>query len=97
MCETLQIELIYCPTDRSCVTRQIQVQNGSTAGQAIEQSALLSKIGLTLDQDVQIGIYGKQCQLDTPLNNLDRIEIDRPLLLSPTEARRLRAQTLAEK
>ncbi len=73
------------------------MQSGCTASQAIDQSTLLTEAGLQLDEDILIGIYGKQCPSDTPLHDQDRVEIYRPLLLSPTEARRLRAQTLAEK
>lgn len=79
------------------MSQKMQVQAGCTAGRAIEQSSLLTEAGLKLDKDSLIGVYGKQCPSDTPLQNLDRVEIYRALLLSPTEARRLRAKTLAEK
>ena len=97
MHDTLQIKVIYCPADKAPLTRQIQVKKGCTAGQAIQQFLLLTKLGEHLEKDLRIGIFGKQCQPDTALHDLDRVEIYRPLLLSPTEARRLRAQTLAKK
>ena len=60
-------------------------------------SHLLPQTSLHNKDDIQIGIYGKKCSPDTRLKHLDRVEIYRPLLLTPTEARRLRAQTLNEK
>lgn len=97
MSDTFQIEVVYCPPNQPCLIRQMRVDKHCNAGQAIEQSALLAEARLQPDLDIQIGIFGRQCTSDTPLKNLDRVEIYRPLLLSPTEARRLRAQTLAEK
>ena len=97
MSKSLQIEVVYCPSGQAPMSRTITVQAGCIASQAIEQSLLLTKAGLAFDEGLLIGIYGKQCASDTPLHDQDRVEIYRPLLLSPTEARRLRAQTLAEK
>ena len=39
----------------------------------------------------KVGIFGKKTTLDHPLNDRDRIEIYRPLILDPKEMRRKRA------
>ncbi len=66
---------------------------GSTIGAAIAASGLLEKYpGLDLDQQA-VGIYGVQRDRDTVLGPHDRVEIYRPLEVSPTQARRLRARS----
>lgn len=71
----------------------MSVQAGTTVDQALALSGLLKRVGLQHDAALSLGIYGKKCSPETVLNQFDRIEIYRPLLLSPTEARRLRAKT----
>ena len=91
------VEVVYClPEKQTCVV--LQVAEGCSAGAAVKHSALLEKFELKLDgkQSAPIGIFGKQVTPDTLLKPGDRVEIYRPLLLSPTEARRLRARTLSE-
>jgi putative ubiquitin-RnfH superfamily antitoxin RatB of RatAB toxin-antitoxin module len=91
------VEVVYClPEKQTCVV--LQVAESCSAGTAVKRSALLDKFELKLEgkQSALIGIFGKQVTLDTLLKPGDRVEIYRPLLLSPTEARRLRAKTLSE-
>ncbi|OIZ99440.1 hypothetical protein BEV13_05775 [Rickettsiella grylli] len=40
----------------------------------------------------KVGIFGKLCTLDTPVNAGDRIEIYQPLLIDPKKIRANRAQ-----
>ncbi len=66
---------------------------GTTIRQAIEKSGIMRKItGLDFDR-IEAGVYGFRRDLDYRLEDNDRIEIYRPLVLTPTEARRLRAAT----
>lgn len=71
--------------------RTLRLQQGSTLGQAIEQSGLLQEApGIDLES-ARVGIYGKLKSLDTILRDRDRVEIYRPLIADPKEARRRRA------
>ncbi|MEE9447470.1 MAG: RnfH family protein [Arenicellales bacterium] len=92
----MHVEVVYgLPETQTLI--ELEVESSCTAGEAITQSAILDQIeGLEL-AICEIGIFGAKCDLDTPLRVHDRIEIYRPLLLSPTEARRLRAETAATK
>lgn len=97
MSRKISIEVAYCqPMDQTSIS--LQVSEGCSAAQAINQSNFQEKFSLQLDGEkrASIGIFGKQISLDTVLKPGDRVEIYRPLLLSPTEARRLRAKTLAK-
>ena len=95
MGRSFSIDVVYCERDEQhCVA--VQVPHGCTAAQAIEASKLLQRFNIQLEgaQASPIGIFGKKVSLDTIVSRDDRLEIYRPLLLSPTEARRLRAKTL---
>ncbi len=62
-----------------------------TAQQAIEKSGILQRypeIDLTKNK---VGIFGKAAKLDTLLGDGDRVEIYRPLIADPKEARKKRA------
>jgi putative ubiquitin-RnfH superfamily antitoxin RatB of RatAB toxin-antitoxin module len=94
MSRKISIEVVYCqPMDQSCVS--LRVSEGCSAAQAIKQSNLQEKFKLQFvgEKCARIGVFAKKTSLDTILKPGDRVEIYRPLLLSPTEARRLRAKT----
>ncbi len=62
-----------------------------TVSQAIEQSGIIDRfpeIDLAVNK---VGVYGKAAKLDTPLMDGDRVEIYRPLIADPKEARKKRA------
>ncbi|MEW8028016.1 MAG: RnfH family protein [Candidatus Thiodiazotropha sp.] len=62
-----------------------------TARQAIETSGILEMFPeIDLDTN-KIGIFGKAAKLDTLLAEGDRVEIYRPLIADPKEARKKRA------
>jgi putative ubiquitin-RnfH superfamily antitoxin RatB of RatAB toxin-antitoxin module len=91
------VEVVYCLPEKQ--TRVVlQVAAGCSAGAAIKSTNLPVQFDFRLDgeETAPIGIFGKQITPDTILKPGDRVEIYRPLLLSPTEARRLRAKTLSE-
>ena len=98
MTDRIEVEVVYAlPRDQRCVA--LQLPPDSTALDAIEASGLLDILDLQA-QDLQaghVGIFGRRTPLATPLVAGDRVELYRPLHLSPTEARRLRARTMAEK
>jgi putative ubiquitin-RnfH superfamily antitoxin RatB of RatAB toxin-antitoxin module len=98
MTRNFTVEVVYClAEEQSCVV--LQVAEGCSAGEAIDRSNLPDQFELQLEGEdpMHIGIFSNKCSLDTILKPGDRIEIYRPLILSPTEARRLRASALAEK
>ena len=69
----------------------MQVEPGTTIGQAIEASGVLAvfpEINLVTQP---VGIFSKKKTLDTVLRANDRIEIYRPLIADPKDSRRKRA------
>jgi putative ubiquitin-RnfH superfamily antitoxin RatB of RatAB toxin-antitoxin module len=62
-----------------------------TAKQAIEASGILQRFPEIDLKTNKIGIFGKVAKLDAVLTEGDRVEIYRPLIADPKEARKKRA------
>ena len=89
--EFIRIEVAYALPHEQAVL-PLKLSPGATAGQAIEQSGILERFP---DIDLRIaasGFSARACQLDTVLRDRDRVEIYRPLLADPKEARKKRAE-----
>ena len=65
---------------------------GTTIGQAIEISGILQDAPEINLATMPVGIYNKKKTLDTVLRARDRVEIYRPLIADPKDARRRRAK-----
>ncbi len=90
MPDYLNVSVAYVGPDTQ-VLSALQVRPGTTVGEAIGQSGVVSKcpeIDLAVNQ---VGIFGKLTKLDQVLADGDRIEIYRPLIADPKEARKRRA------
>lgn len=88
--EEIIVEVAYAlPHEQKIIP--IKAHLGITAEQAIVQSGMLQKfpdIDLAVNK---IGLFGKLTKLDTPLRNMDRVEIYRNLIADPKEVRKQRA------
>ena len=69
----------------------MRVAPGTTIGQAIEGSGVLSRFPEINLVTQPVGIYGKKKTLDTVLRERDRVELYRPLVADPKDSRRKRA------
>lgn len=88
----ITVQVCYAMPD-STFLRSLSVPVGTTIGQAVAQSGLQQAIpGIDLAINL-VGIYGKRKPLDTVLHEHDRVEVYRPLLADPKEARRRRASS----
>jgi uncharacterized protein len=84
------VEVAYAlPNEQLIIPISMPLETNAEA--AIRASGILNKfpeIDLTTNQ---IGIFSKLIKLDTPLRNLDRVEIYRTLIADPKEVRKQRA------
>ena len=87
----LKIEVAYALPQRQFL-RCFKLPSGSTVREAIVESGVLSKCPEIDLESAKLGIFSRSVSLDVLLNSGDRVEIYRPLILSPTDARRLRAE-----
>jgi putative ubiquitin-RnfH superfamily antitoxin RatB of RatAB toxin-antitoxin module len=100
MAERIKVSLCYAPppqpqADVQPILRLLDVEEGTTIGQAIEQSGILQDAPDINLVTMPVGIYGKKKTLDTVLQARDRIEIYRALIADPKDARRRRAKKAA--
>ncbi|MCG8486229.1 MAG: RnfH family protein [Chromatiales bacterium] len=86
----MKFEVAYGKLDEQ-VLLIVESSEPLTVEQAIEQSAILQRFP-EIDLKVnKTGIFGKAAKLDALLNEGDRVEIYRPLIADPKEARKKRA------
>lgn len=89
------IEVAYAlPTQQFLLTEQ--VAEGTTVGEALAQSAIQQQVPHLELIDGKVGIFGKIVKLTQVLKAGDRIEIYRPLVNDPKEARRRKAMEVAK-
>lgn len=88
---TIRVELVWAGPEH-VVMRRIELARGSTVTQAIGVSGIAEAIPGGVIDAARIGLFSHRVTLDHVLQEGDRIEIYRPLLLDPMEARRRRAR-----
>jgi putative ubiquitin-RnfH superfamily antitoxin RatB of RatAB toxin-antitoxin module len=94
MAERIKISVCYAPGPVPLL-RALEVDEGTTIGQAIEISGVLQDAPEINLVTMPVGIYGKKKTLDTVVRPRDRIEIYRPLIADPKDARRRRAKKVS--
>lgn len=86
----IAISIIYAEREQQWL-KELSIIRGGNAEEAILASGLLEQVpalaGVSIES-LRIGNYAQPIQLDTLLNEGDRIEIYRPLNADPKEVRR---------
>ena len=85
------VEVVYAVRGKQ-VLLSLEVRPGTTVHEAIEQSGITRNFPRLDAAHSKIGIFGKLVNLETVLRAGDRVEIYRPLIADPKDARRLRAR-----
>lgn len=86
----ISVQVCYATAERQ-VLKEVTLPVGSTVAGAIELSGIL---GLFPDIDLgtnDVGVFSERRKLTDVLQDGDRVEIYRPLIADPKEARRRRA------
>ncbi len=87
----IDIEVAYALADEQTILT-LTVADNTTVKEAIIKSNISKKYPqINLEND-KVGIFGKITTLDNVLRAKDRIEIYRPLIADPKEARKKRAK-----
>ena len=92
MPDEILVEVAYALPEEQVII-SIKVPTKFNVKQAIEKSGIQKKFPCIDLSKNKVGIFGKKTTLDhlEALNDRDRIEIYRPLILDPKEMRRKRA------
>lgn len=88
----MKVEIIYIDEKQKVFHHKLTFETSSSAKQALMQSTLFEKYPELSMDSLTIGIFSKKVNLDYQLKDGDRIEIYRPLTISPMEKRRLLAK-----
>jgi putative ubiquitin-RnfH superfamily antitoxin RatB of RatAB toxin-antitoxin module len=90
MNKLIKIEVAYAMPDKQCILT-VEVVAETTIEMAIISSGILTRFpGIRL-QTAGVGVFGKRRQLSDAVQDGDRIEIYRPLMIDPKDARRAKA------
>jgi putative ubiquitin-RnfH superfamily antitoxin RatB of RatAB toxin-antitoxin module len=90
MADRIRVGVVYADPQRQ-IEKCVDMPADSTAGEAIAASGIVDSLpsGFTA---TAIGIYGRIVEQSHRVRDGDRIELYRPLVVDPKEARRRRAQ-----
>ena len=89
--EAVRVSVVYCALQATW-SKAFDIAEGATLGDAIKTSGVLAaNPELDLAQ-LAAGVFSRPRALDEHVHEGDRIEIYRPLLVDPKDARRHRAQ-----
>ena len=84
------VEVAFATPEKQ-LSLSVQFVEGASVQQVIEKSGILAQCAEIDLTTMPVGIYGKICKLDAVVTKADRVEIYRPLLQNPMDARRNRA------
>ena len=91
--EALHIEVVHSPAAGEMRQINMSLPAGSRVSDALRHSGLFPQ---GLDSGVtklKVGVWGQLKPFDHPLRDHDRVEVYRPLLIDPKDARRRRHRT----
>jgi putative ubiquitin-RnfH superfamily antitoxin RatB of RatAB toxin-antitoxin module len=95
MAGSMRIEVVHALPER-CFSARVELPAGATVAAALDAAAMDQQVpGLVVDP-ARLAVFGRAVTPDTPLHDGDRVEILRPLLADPKQARRKRAETAAK-
>jgi len=86
----IAIEVAYAKPDHQVII-PLEMPEDITVEQAIEASGLLERFPEIDANNLNVGIFGCVCKLEQLIREGDRIEVYRPLIHDPKDARRQRA------
>jgi putative ubiquitin-RnfH superfamily antitoxin RatB of RatAB toxin-antitoxin module len=88
---TIRVEVVYATPGRQ-VLLALDVPEGCTVIEAIGRSAIGEAFPDLVVDPAALGVFGRKAPPAQVLKAGDRVEIYRPLLADPKEARRARAE-----
>jgi len=91
----INVEVVFAlPDTATCI--RVQVPEGTEAEQAVIKSGIIEKCPEIDANALTLGVWNRTCKLNQVLQEGDRIEIYRPLIADPKDARRRRAEKAKE-
>ncbi|MFT4747671.1 MAG: putative ubiquitin-RnfH superfamily antitoxin RatB of RatAB toxin-antitoxin module [Congregibacter sp.] len=89
--QQISLEVAYATPEKQALL-EVVVEKGTTVEQAILASGIVKRFPDINLEVLKVGIWNRTCKLADLPKKGDRIEIYRPLIADPKEARRRRAE-----
>jgi putative ubiquitin-RnfH superfamily antitoxin RatB of RatAB toxin-antitoxin module len=91
--DRVRITVAYSPRARETVEVELELPSGATVGDALRAGDLCSLWPeATASASAGLAVWGRRARLDQCLQDHDRVELCRPLIVDPKVARRERFQ-----
>ena len=87
---TIRVEVVYAAAPHALQQASLQIPEGATVLDALRASGFTAALPAAELDALRTGIWSKACEPGTVLRDQDRVELYRPLLVDPKEARRQR-------
>jgi putative ubiquitin-RnfH superfamily antitoxin RatB of RatAB toxin-antitoxin module len=87
----LNVEVAYALPEQQVLVA-LEVEEGTTVREAIERSGIPARFPEAQVTGGNVGIFGRPVAPDAAVREGDRVEIYRPLIADPKQARRERAK-----
>jgi uncharacterized protein len=91
MPELLHVEVVYAGV-ANVVSKSLRIEQGATVADAVRVSGIAADLGMSEIDPARVGVFGRVVSSTALLRDGDRVEIYRPLIIDPKEARRRRAK-----
>ena len=86
----IRVEVLFAVAPHRIDHQSLELPDGATLADALRASGLAQRHPAALIDTLVPGIWGKAAAPDARLRDGDRVELYRPLLVDPKEARRQR-------
>jgi putative ubiquitin-RnfH superfamily antitoxin RatB of RatAB toxin-antitoxin module len=90
MASTVRVSVVVSKAPREFQEALLHLPAGSTVADAVRASQLLVDVPDALVDEMALGIWGRKANANQSVNDGDRVELVRPLLVDPKVARRER-------
>ncbi len=87
--EPIRATVVYALPERQWAV-SVELESGASVKTAIDRSGLLEELPELRDRVLEVGVCHRRCSLEAQVQDVDCIEIYRPLQIDPKQARRLR-------
>lgn len=90
--QSIRVEVVHALPTRQ-IALSVALPEGATVRDAVMASGILEAAGLTPAALDAVGIWNRVVTADSVLTDGDRVELYRPLVADPKDARRKRARS----
>lgn len=92
----IEVEVIFCASRSLVDSTRLCLPAGSSVDDALDAAGIRQRRAEIDWQGCRVGIWGRAVALQQIVRDGDRVEVYRPLLVEPKQARRLRQRHQAE-